>query len=90
LLFYMLTIAGLFRLRWRRPDQQRPVVAWGYPWLPAIYLAGAGLIVAILVLYRPTTTWPGLALVATGLPVFAWWNRRSSGMAKKPVSPNQL
>jgi len=70
LMFDMLTIAGSFRLRRRRPHVPRPVVAWGLPWLPARYLLGAGAILAILTAYRPASTWPGLVLVASGLPVF--------------------
>lgn len=73
LLFYVLTIAGLFRLRVTRPEAPRPYRAIGYPWLPASYIAAAGFILAILFVYRPATTWPGLAIVALGLPVYAAW-----------------
>ncbi|RPI83576.1 MAG: APC family permease [Planctomycetaceae bacterium] len=75
LLFYILTIAGLIRLRFTRPDVDRPVRAWGYPWVPVLYILGAGAIVAILVVYRPMTTWPGLVLVALGAPVYLVWRR---------------
>lgn len=76
LLFYIVTIAGLFRLRRTRPLAERPVRAWGYPWVPALYILGAGTIVAILVAYRPMTTWPGLVLVGLGVPVYLSWRRR--------------
>ena len=85
LMFYMLTIAGLFRLRRHRPAMPRPVKAWGFPWLPAGYLLGAGAILAILIVYRPASTWPGLVLVASGLPVFLLWNRRASN-SRLPAS----
>lgn len=70
LIFYILTIAGVIRLRRTRPDAPRPYRVWGYPWLPLLYIAGASVILGVLFLYRPTTTWPGLAIVATGLPVY--------------------
>lgn len=76
LLFYILTILGLFRLRQTRPDAERPYRAMGYPLLPACYVAGALGIVAILVIYRPMTTWPGLLIVLAGAPVYGWLNSR--------------
>lgn len=86
LMFYMLTIAGLFRLRRSRPGMPRPVKAWGFPWLPAGYLLGAGAILFILIVYRPASTWPGLFLVASGLPVFVFWRPRPSN-PRLPESP---
>ena len=56
LIFYILTIAGLFRLRRIRPDAPRPYRAWGYPVVPALYIVAASVILAILFLYRPATT----------------------------------
>jgi APA family basic amino acid/polyamine antiporter len=70
LLFYILTIAGVFRLRATRPDAPRPYRAVGYPWLPALYMAGAATILIVLLIYRPATTWPGFLIVLLGLPVF--------------------
>lgn len=70
LFFYILTIAGLFRLRRTRPDAARPYRAWGYPWLPAIYIAGGSIILIALFAYRPGTTWPGIVIVAMGVPVY--------------------
>ena len=72
LLFYILTIAGVFRLRKTRPDAPRPYRAFGYPWLPALYIVGALTILIVLLIYRPATTWPGFLIVMLGLPVFAW------------------
>lgn len=76
LLFYVLTIAAVFRLRTRRPDLPRPYRAFGYPVVPALYIAGATVILVILLTYRPETTWPGFVIVLLGLPVFAWLRRQ--------------
>lgn len=70
LIFYILTILGLFRLRASRPQAKRPYRAWGYPIVPAIYIVGAAAIVGMLFVYRPSTTWPGLIIVLCGLPVY--------------------
>ena len=75
LLFYILTIAGVFRLRATRPDAPRPYRAFGYPVLPALYIVGAAVILLVLLVYRPATTWPGFLIVLLGLPVFAWLRR---------------
>jgi APA family basic amino acid/polyamine antiporter len=77
LLFYILTILGLFRLRRTRPDAERPYRAFGYPLVPALYILGAGTVLAVLFVYRPATTWPGFAIVLLGLPVY--WRIRSIG-----------
>jgi APA family basic amino acid/polyamine antiporter len=81
LVFYILTIAGIFRLRRTRPDAERPYKAIGYPIVPALYIAGAGVILVVLAIYRPVQTWPGFVIVATGFPVYYGWrtfSRRSS------------
>jgi APA family basic amino acid/polyamine antiporter len=75
LLFYVLTILGLFALRFKRPEAPRPYRAFGYPVVPALYVVGAAVLVGVLVVYRPMTTWPGLALVALGVPVYYLWRR---------------
>jgi APA family basic amino acid/polyamine antiporter len=77
LIFYILTIAGLFRLRRTRPDADRPYRAFGYPLVPAAYVAGALLILVMLFIYRTATTWPGLIIVALGVPVYFLWHGRS-------------
>lgn len=77
LLFYILTIAGVFVLRWKRPDMERPYRAIGYPVLPALYIALAGLIEILLLLYKPRYTWPGLLIVLLGVPFFWFWRRRA-------------
>ncbi|MGH9256286.1 MAG: APC family permease [Vicinamibacterales bacterium] len=78
LLFYILTIAGVFRLRATRPDTPRPYRAFGYPVLPALYIVGAAAILIVLLAYRPATTWPGFLIVLLGLPVFVWLRRKTS------------
>jgi APA family basic amino acid/polyamine antiporter len=75
LLFYALTVAGIFVLRRRRPSLERPVKVFAYPVLPALYVLGALSIMAALLVYRPSFSWPGLALVALGVPVY-WLLRR--------------
>ncbi|HEX9081823.1 MAG TPA: amino acid permease, partial [Holophagaceae bacterium] len=70
ILFYVFTVSGVFLLRWRAPELDRPVRVWGYPFVPALYLVGAVGIVGALFLYRPSYSWPGLALVAAGWPVY--------------------
>jgi len=76
LLFYILTIAGIFRLRRTRPDVERPYRALGYPVLPAVYIAAAGLIEILLLLYKPNYTWPGLIIVLLGVPVYFIWRKK--------------
>ncbi len=73
LLFYILTIAGLFVLRRTRPEMERPYRAIGYPVLPALYIVAASVIEVLLLLYKPSYTWPGLLLVLTGIPVYWGW-----------------
>jgi APA family basic amino acid/polyamine antiporter len=81
LIFYILTIAGIFRLRRIRPDAERPYRAFGYPVIPLLYMAGAAVILAVLARYQPEATWPGLIIVAVGFPVYFLW--RSFG---KPLA----
>jgi basic amino acid/polyamine antiporter, APA family len=77
LLFYILTIAAVIVLRSKRPDAERLYRTPGYPVVPAIYIVGAGIVVLCLFVARPATTWPGLALVITGLPIYALLRRKS-------------
>lgn len=77
LIFYVLTIAGLFVLRRKRPDAERPYRAFGYPFVPALYMVAASTIALVLLLYRTKTSLPGLAIVLTGVPVYWLWKRRA-------------
>jgi basic amino acid/polyamine antiporter, APA family len=75
LVFYFLTTLALFRLRRLRPDLPRPVKAFGYPVLPALYMFAVGLLLVILLFKKPLYTWPGLLIVASGIPVYLIWRR---------------
>jgi APA family basic amino acid/polyamine antiporter len=75
LVFYFLTTLALFRLRRLRPDLPRPVKAFGYPVLPAIYLVANAALMVILLFEKPLYTWPGLLIVAAGVPVYLLWRR---------------
>ena len=77
LVFYVLTIVGLFVLRKTRPDANRPYRAVGYPVLPTVYIVMALLIDVVLLRYKPEFTWPGLIVVLLGIPVYYAWSRRS-------------
>ncbi|PPL00380.1 amino acid/polyamine/organocation transporter, APC superfamily [Parapedobacter indicus] len=76
LIFYALTIIGVFTLRRKRPDIERPYKAFGYPVLPIVYVLAAFTICIGLLIYQPTFTWPGLVIVLLGIPVFFMWNKR--------------
>ena len=75
LVFYILTIAGLFVLRRTQPAAVRPYRAFGYPILPALYILMAAWICVVLLRYKPQYTWPGLVLVLLGVPVYLLWKR---------------
>jgi basic amino acid/polyamine antiporter, APA family len=81
LIFYIMTIAGLFRLRAKRPDAERPYKAFGYPVVPALYILGAGAVLVSLFAFRSATTWPGLLIVLIGVPIYWLASRRLSGRA---------
>ncbi len=81
LVFYILTIFGLFVLRRTHPDAPRPYRAIGYPVLPAIYIVMALFIDVVLLRYKPQYTWPGLIIVLIGIPVYYLWSRRSNQAA---------
>ncbi len=76
LLFYLLTVGALFILRRTRPRTPRPYRALGYPIVPALYIGLAALIMIDLLVVKPRYTWPGLLIVASGIPVFYWWRGR--------------
>lgn len=78
LVFYMLTIVGLFVLRVKQPNASRPYKALGYPVLPALYIVMASWICIVLLRYKPQYTWPGLGIVVLGVPVYWLWSRSSA------------
>ncbi len=77
LLFYVLTVVGLFVLRRKRPAAERPYRAFGYPVVPAIYVLLCAVIMLDLLVVKPLFTWPGLMIVLTGFPVYFFWRWRS-------------
>jgi APA family basic amino acid/polyamine antiporter len=79
LIFYILTIIGLFVLRRKRPDAERPYKAFGYPIIPALYIIGASIILVVLFIYQTATTWPGLIIVLTGVPIYFLWRKSEAG-----------
>ena len=77
LIFYVLTILGLFILRRKRPNAERPYRAFGYPVVPAPYIVVASAIMLVLLLCKTQTSWPGLLIVLAGVPIYFLWNRRA-------------
>ncbi|MBA4260329.1 MAG: amino acid transporter [Chitinophaga sp.] len=69
-IFYVLTIAGIFILRKTRPDMPRPYKAIGYPILPAIYMLMGITFCVLLIIYKPQFTWPGLIITLLGIPLY--------------------
>ena len=80
LLFYVLTVAGIFSLRAKRPDLDRPYRAFGYPVIPGLYIVAASAIMFALLLYQTKTAGAGLVIVFLGVPVYLLL-RRTSGFA---------
>jgi APA family basic amino acid/polyamine antiporter len=78
LMFYTITVAAVFVLRMKRPDAPRPYRAFGYPWIPIVYIAAAGALMIDLLIMKPAYTWPGVLIVLAGVPVYALFARKSS------------
>jgi len=70
LIFYILTIGGIFILRRKEPNLPRPYKAFGYPILPAIYIALAAFICIVLLKEKFSTTWPGILIIILGVPIY--------------------
>ena len=81
LIFYSLTIAGIFVLRAKRPEAERPYRAFGYPVVPLLYIVSALAIMLVLLLYKTQTAWPGLVIVLLGVPVYLLWSRSAKRVA---------
>jgi APA family basic amino acid/polyamine antiporter len=86
LIFYILTIAGIFLLRRKQPAVPRPYKAFGYPVVPALYIIGAAIILVVLFIYQTATTWPGLLIVLTGVPVYFLWRAQAR---KRGIVPGE-
>ncbi|HNP20453.1 MAG TPA: amino acid permease [Panacibacter sp.] len=69
-IFYVLTIIGIFILRVKRPDIPRPYKAFGYPILPAMYIIMGISFCVLLIIYKPGFTWPGLIIALIGIPLY--------------------
>jgi APA family basic amino acid/polyamine antiporter len=80
LIFYILTIFGIFRLRRTRPDAERPYRAFGYPIVPVLYMVSAAVILVVLFRYQWPITWPGLLIIGTGIPVYFIWRKVGKAM----------
>jgi APA family basic amino acid/polyamine antiporter len=78
LIFYALTNAGVFVLRRKWPNEERTYKAFGYPVIPAICVILSVVIMIILLIYKPKFTWPGLIIVALGIPVYYIWKARTN------------
>jgi len=81
-IFYVLTIFGIYKLRITRPDAERPYKAFGYPVLPAIYIIMGIAFCILLIIYKPAFTWPGLIIVLIGIPIYYIANRNSTNEEK--------
>jgi APA family basic amino acid/polyamine antiporter len=92
LIFYILTILGIFLLRRKRPEAERPYKAFGYPFVPALYIIGASVILGVLFAYQTATTWPGLIIVLTGVPIYFLWRRSAApeSLGSESSSGNQI
>lgn len=77
LLFYILTISGIYKLRKDKPEIPRPYKAFGYPILPMVYIIVASVICISLLFYKPTYTWPGLIIVLLGLPIYTYFKKKN-------------
>lgn len=69
-IFYTLTIAGIFILRKKQPNTERPYKAFGYPFLPGLYILMGSAFCILLIIYKPGYTWPGLIITLIGIPLY--------------------
>ena len=93
LLFYVLTVIGVFRLRAKRPEAPRPYRTVGYPIVPAAYVVTASTILVVLCFYLPATTWPGFVIVLLGVPIYGllrWMRGRPAASSKDAATLTDL
>jgi len=85
MIFYVLTIIGLFILRRKQPEAERPYKAFGYPVIPAIYVIASSFIALNLLISAKTRAqaWPGLLIVLMGIPVYFWWRRKPADRSRQ-------
>lgn len=84
LVFYILTVGGIFILRRTRPDAERPYRALGYPFVPALYILLAAAIAIDLLIVKPRFTWPGVFIVLAGIPAYAVWRAVGRRRSNRP------
>jgi APA family basic amino acid/polyamine antiporter len=84
-IFYVLTILGIYILRVKRPDAERPYKAFGYPVLPAIYMVMGLAFCVLLIIYKPQFTWPGLIIVLIGIPIYYFTKPKDEEQLDSPV-----
>ena len=77
-MFYFLTVLGMFILRFRQPNAERPYRAFGYPLLPAFYILACAAFCTVLLIVKPENTWPGLIITLAGIPVYFVWRLRKA------------
>lgn len=77
-IFYTLTVAGLFVLRAKKPEIERPYKAWGYPIVPVVYIVMAILFCVNILFQKPMFTFPGLIIVLVGIPVYYFWSKQKT------------
>ncbi len=82
LIFYILTVGGIFILRRTQPDAERPYRAVGYPLLPALYVFAAAAIAVDLLVLKPRYTWPGVVIVLLGIPAYYLWRFFASSRSR--------
>jgi APA family basic amino acid/polyamine antiporter len=82
-IFYVLTIGGIFILRKRLPNAERPYKAFGYPLLPALYIVLGVSFCLLLIWFKPQFTWPGLIVVLIGIPIYYLLQKRTTGIAEQ-------
>lgn len=78
ILFYILTIIGIFILRKKMPNADRPYKAFGYPFIPLLYIIMAAAFCVNLLIMKPMYSWPGLGIVLLGVPIYYFWKRKPS------------
>ncbi len=78
MLFYIITIAGIFVLRKKMPDAERPYKAFGYPVIPIIYIVLVSAFCLNLLITKPLYSWPGLGIVLLGIPVYYFWKHEKA------------
>ncbi len=88
--FYMLTIGGIFILRKKQPNRERPYKAFGYPVLPIVYIIMGIAFCLLLVVFKPKFTWPGLLITLLGIPVYYIVVARKKNNATKDIQQSEI